>query len=472
MASKIPGSSIYSAGYKRLVALLLMAAYTFNSMDRTVVSIVASSIKSDLKLTDTQLGLLGGTAFAVLYALGGIPIARLAERANRVNIITIALIVWSGLTALCGTAATFPQLLLIRVGVGVAEAGCSPPAHSLISDYYEPPRRASALSVYSCGISLGYILAALVGGAVTQRFGWRWACAAVGLPGVATALLIKVLVREPPRGGSEPAVRSPDAAVRAPAAAPFSIRRELGELCAVAAALLLDRPILHMVLGLTLGAFGAYGFYAFLPVYLDRAFALGYGKIGVIAALTGGLAVGLGIIAGGFVADTLARRNARWYALVPAFGGVVSLPLFAVAVTADHWKPAAWALAAAGFFWYASLGPTFGTVQNVVEPRRRATATALLYIALSMLALGLGPLFTGWVIDRSAVGACPGGFAVPGAGAVAELACRSSLALATRRGLLVTLVFFGWATLHYLLAAAGLARSLAAAASSVHSDST
>jgi predicted MFS family arabinose efflux permease len=473
------GSSIYSAGYKRLVALLLMAAYTFNSMDRTVVSIVASSIKSDLKLTDTQLGLLGGTAFAVLYALGGIPIARLAERVSRVNIITVALIVWSGLTALCGTAATFPQLLLIRVGVGVAEAGCSPPAHSLISDYYEPTRRASALSVYSCGISLGYILAALVGGAVAQRLGWRWACVAVGLPGVATALLIKALVREPPRGGSDAAVgspgaaaRSPDAAAHATATAPFSIRRELRELRAVAAALLLDRPILHMVLGVTLGGFGAYGFYAFLPVYLDRAFALGYAKIGVIAALTGGLAVGLGIIAGGFVADTLARRSARWYALVPALGGVVSLPLFAFAVTADHWKPAAWALAAAGFFWYASLGPTFGTVQNVIEPRRRATATALLYIALSMLALGLGPLFTGWVIDRSAAGACPGGFAVPGAGAVAELACRTSLALATRRGLLLTLVFFGWATLHYFLAAAGLARSLAAAASSVHSDST
>jgi Major Facilitator Superfamily len=287
---------------------------------------------------------------------------------------------------------------------------------------------------------------------------------------VATALLIKTLVREPPRGGFDTAARSPGAAVRAPAAGPFSVRGELRELRAVAAALLLDRPILHMVLGVTLGAFGAYGFYAFLPAYLDRAFALGYAKIGVIAALTGGVAVGLGIIAGGFVADTLARRSARWYALVPALGGAVSIPLFAVAVTADHWKPAAWALAAAGFFWYASLGPTFGTVQNVVDPRRRATATALLYIALSMFALGLGPLFTGWVIDRSAMGACPGGFAVPGAGAAAELACRSSLALATRRGLLVTLAFFGWATLHYLLAAAGLARSFAAA-SSVHSDS-
>jgi hypothetical protein len=129
-------------------------------------------------------------------------------------------------------------------------------------------------------------------------------------------------------------------------------------------------------------------------------------------------------------------------------------------------------LAAARFFWYASLGPTFGTVQNVVEPRRRATAAAFLYIALSVLALGLGPLFTGWVIDRSVVATCPGGFAAAGSGAAAELTCRLNLALATRRGLLVTLVFFGWATLHYLLAAVGLTRSLAAAASSVQSDST
>jgi len=137
----------YSEAYKRAVTLLLMAAYTFNSMDRSIISIIASSMKLDLKLTDTELGLLGGTAFAVLYALGGLPIARVAERLNRVGIITVALIVWSSLTALCGAARTFPQLLLIRAGVGVAEAGCSPPAHSLISDYNEPSRRTSALSI-------------------------------------------------------------------------------------------------------------------------------------------------------------------------------------------------------------------------------------------------------------------------------------------------------------------------------------
>src|SRR6202167_3197596 len=192
-----PAPTLYSAAYKRVVVLLLMTAYTFNAMDRSIISIISQSMKLDLKLTDTQLGLLGGTAFAVLYAFGGIPVARLAERMSRVNIITVALIVWSVLSALCGAAASFSQLLLIRAGVGVAEAGCSPPAHSLISDYVEPSRRASALSVYSCGISLGYILAAAVGGFLAQHAGWRVACAAAGLPGIFTALIIKGGVREP-----------------------------------------------------------------------------------------------------------------------------------------------------------------------------------------------------------------------------------------------------------------------------------
>jgi predicted MFS family arabinose efflux permease len=455
--------AIHSPRYQRLVTLLLLAAYTFNSMDRTIVSIVASSIKADLRLTDTQIGLLGGTAFAMLYACGGIPLARLAERASRVNIITVALIAWSSLTALCGVAATFPQLLLIRVGVGVAEAGCSPPAHSLISDYYPPSQRATALSVYTSGISLGYILAAVLGGFVAEHFGWRWACAAVGLPGVATAVLIKALVREPVRGGM-------DSQVRTARPLPFSIRQELRELRAVASALLAERPIRHMVFGIVVGAFAAYGFYAFLPLYLGRAFGLGSAQIGLIAALTGGVAVGIGIIAGGRVADALAPRSARWYALVPALGGLVSLPLFAVAVTARDWKSAASALAVAGFFWYTSLGPTFGAAQNAVEPRQRATAAALLYITLALLGLGLGPLFTGWAIDRW-TGDCPGGFAAPDAGAAAQLACRSTVALATRRGLLVTLGFFGWATLHYFWAATGLARSRADAPSSVQSDS-
>jgi len=482
----------YSAGYRRVVVLLLTAAYTFNSMDRSIISILAPSIKTDLRLSDTQLGLLGGTAFALLYGLGGLPIARLAERANRVNIMTIALIAWSSLTAMCALAVSFGQLLLIRAGVGIAEAGCSPSAHSLISDYVAPSRRASALSIYTCGISLGYMLAAVLGGYLAQHAGWRIACAAVGLPGILTALIIKVAVREPRRGGADaPGVSAPDVAARE--LPPFSMRHEFAELRAVAAALLFDRPILHMVLALTLGAFAAYGFYYFIPAYFRRGFELDSTQVGLISAVAGGLAVGLGIVAGGALSDYLARWSARWYALVPAIGGTVSLPFYVLALVAPGWKGAAAALSLGGFFWYASLGPTFGVVQNVVDARRRATATAFLYICLSMLALGLGPLFVGWVIDRftessfAASGAarsfretCPGGIAVAGAATTVQEACRSALALGSRRGLLLSVGFFAWAVGHYALASFGLNKTLAGhrsagaavpAASSVQSDS-
>jgi predicted MFS family arabinose efflux permease len=468
--------AVFSLRYKRVVTVLLMTAYSFNAMDRNLISIISQPLKADLRLSDTELGLLGGTAFAVLYAFGGIPIARMAERFNRVNIMALALAAWSALSALCGLAGNFTQLLLVRVGVGVAESGCSPPAHSLISDYFPASQRTSALSVYSCGTSVGYLLAAIGGGYVAQHWGWRTACAMVGLPGVGIALLIKLCIHEPPRESPAPRV--------------FALRAEGQEVIAVAKSLLLDRPILHMVLGVTLGGFGAYGFYAFIPAYYSRAFGLDYASIGVIVGLAGGAAVGFGIVAGGFIADFLARTDARWYALVPAAGTLLAVPLYGLSLTHPNATSAGWLLAIAGFFQYASLGPTFGVVQNVVDPRRRATATAILYILLNVFSLGCGPLFAGWAIDRFAstefrrfvdvpfAVLCPGGIAPSSAGAVVAAACHATLASATRHGITMTLFFFAWASLHYFLAARGLANSLRRAAvhnfamaSSVQSDS-
>ncbi len=423
------GLTEYSARYKRLVLLLLTAVYAFNAMDRGIISIIGQAMKVDLRLSDTQFGLLSGTAFAALYAFGGMPIARLAERLNRVNIITVALLVWSGLTALCGLAGNFTQLLVSRAGVGIAESGCTPPAHSLISDYFEPARRTSALSVYSSGISVGYVVAALAGGYVAQNYGWRAACAIVGLPGAVLAIALKLLVREPVR-----------AAARAP-----SMAAELGEMRAVALTLSRDPRAAHMILGVTVGAFANYGFYGFAPLYFNRAFGLDYAATGLIAALTGGIAVGVGIVAGGYLADRLGRRSVRAYALVPAVGTLLATPFYLLTATSQDWRWAAAFLAIAGFFQYASLGPTFGVVQNSVAAHRRATATALLYIFLNVFALGGGPLLTGWVMDR---------FVAQG----------SPLPLATRHGLLVLLIFYAWASLHYFRAAL--------TASSVQSDST
>jgi predicted MFS family arabinose efflux permease len=436
---------VYSEAYRRFVTLLLMLAYTFNAADRNLISVIAQAMKLDLRLSDTKLGLLAGTAFASLYALSGIPIARLAERFNRVTIISLALAVWSALTSLCGAAGSFAQLLGLRVGVGIAEAGCSAPAHSLISDYYRRERRAGALSVYSCGLSLGYLFVSVLGGYIVQHQGWRAACVAVGLPGVAVALLVRYFIEEPPRGHAEGIAGVSTA---------FSIRTEARELAAVARGLFLSWPAANVITGFTISSFASYGAWVFIPAYFNRAFGLGFGTVGIVLGLAGSVPVALGTLFGGFLTDRAAARNPAWYALVPAAGVASAVSLYLLAFAARGWQLAAVLLAAAGFLQYISLGPSFGIVQNVVGVRRRATATALLYLCLT-LALAGGPLFTGWMIDHLFGASCPAG--------AAAARCGVLLAQASREGIVVTLCFHLWAAVHYMLGAIGLGRQMHAA---------
>ncbi len=471
-----PGSG--SRAYRRVVVVLLMLAYSFNSAHRSLVPVIAQAMKVDLRLSDTQLGVLAGTAFASLYALCGIPIARLAERVSRVTIIAVALAAWSGLTALCAAAGSFAQLLALRVGIGIGEAGCSAPAHSLISDYYDHTRRTTALSVYSCGLSLGYLFVSVVGGYVVLHAGWRSACVAVGLPGIVVALLIRRYVAEPPRGQAEGAAPGP--------ASRFALSAELAELGAVARTLLLRWPTANVIVGITVASFASYGSYVFIPAYFNRAYGLDFATIGVVLGLAGSIPVAAGTLLGGAVTDSLARRGARWYALVPAAGLVLATPLYLAAFAQPAWRAAAWLLALAGFCQYVTLGPTFGIVQNVVAVRQRATATALLYLCLTLLALAGGPPFTGWLIDRlaaihfahpgaswlatlAAIGgdagaafrsACPGGIAPRGAAQAVTGACAGALALASRQGIMLTLLLYLWAAAHYALGSAGLARQI------------
>jgi MFS family permease len=462
--------------YRYAVALLLMLAYTLNAADRTLIAIIGQPLKVDLKLSDTQLGLLVGPAFAALYAFSGIPIARLAERFNRVNIVFIVMTLWSGLTALCGLTTSFLQLLLLRVGVGFGEAGCTPPAHSLLSDYFDATRRATALSIYSCGISLGYVISAMLGGYVAFHYGWRAACLVVGLPGVVIAIVIKQYVKEPPRADS--ALRGSN-----------WLRVELAELAAVARTLLSRWPTANIVAGVVIASFASQGCWAFVPAFFNRSFQLDYATIGVVTGLTGGVAVGVGLLCGGFIADALGRRSARWYALVPAIAVGICLPLYVDAFLQSDWRRTAVLLGVAAFFQYISFGPTFGVIQNVVAVRQRATATALIYVLLSLVALAGGALFTGWLIDHfaqfnlthpeagtiaksfelmrlsPAAGgsfqlSCPGGDALPTAGLAVHEACRTALALASREGIVVTVLLYGWAALHYALGAMGLNKQM------------
>jgi MFS family permease len=473
---------VFSENYKRLVLILLVVAYTLNFIDRTIIATIGQAIKVDLKITDTQLGLLGGLYFALLYTLLGIPIARLAERFSRVNIITAAIVIWSGFTALCGTAGNFAMLAAYRFGVGVGEAGLSPPAHSLISDYFEPKKRASALAVYSFGIPLGAMLGAIIGGQMLDHFTWRAAFMLVGVPGLLVALAIKLLVREPPRGHSEA-----EGFVATP---PPPLSAELSEMWAVIKALFGNWPVANMVIGMTLVSFAGYGGGQFAPPYFIRAFGLSYGQVGLIIGLVAGLGNGIGTLIGGPLTDRLSRVGPMWYALVPAIGVTIAYPLVVGVYTASSWQVATAFILLPGLAAYAYLGPTFGVVQNMAPTHQRATAAAVMLFFVNLIALGGGPPFTGWLIDHfaafhlanpdqggflAAVGgifgadpatfqtACPGGAAPAAAGATAAASCHGALVLATRQGIILSYGFYLWGALHYVLAAFGLKEAMAKA---------
>ena len=300
----------------------------------------------------------------------------------------------------------------------------------------------------------------------------------VGLPGIVVALLLRWLIREPPRGYSDPAVNSaPLPAESRPAVCSrrLGLNAEIQEVMHVARTLFLKRPIANMLAGLIVASFAAQGSYAFAPAFFSRAFDLDYATIGIISAATGGLTVGLGLAAGGVATDALGARDAKWYALVPAAGLSIALPLYILAFLQADWKLSALFLGAAGFFQYFCFGPTVAVVQNIVDSRRRATATALVYILLTVICLGCGPPFTGWLIDRFAehnfsAGALQGSFKLicgsekAGATAVLRQACDSTLALSSRQGIIVTVLLYAWAAIHYFVGAVGLSQEMRRAA--------
>jgi MFS family permease len=455
-----PASVTYSANYKTSVLGLLVLAYTCNFIDRTIIYTIGQAIKVDLLLTDTELGLLGGLAFAIFYTVLGIPIARLADRSHRVNIIAAAIALWSAFTAACGLAANFVQLLFLRMGVGVGEAGLSPPAHSLISDYYEPRRRGVALSIYGLGIPFGTMLGAVMGGWIVDHFSWRMAFLVVGLPGLLIALAIKVFVREPPRGHSE----------RSPASAPQATGATAPPLGKVIRTLFRSWGVIHLIAGCTLVSLAAYGTATYAQAYYIRQFGVSYTQVGLVFGLVVGLSTAIGTLLGGWLADRKGGNNARWYALVPAIGVSLSLPLHFLAFTTDSWQQATWLLFLPGIFYFTYAAPSWALVQNVVPGPMRATAAALLLFIVNILGMGVGPPISGWFIDTysasifssyevgTLVQMCPGGIGYEGSSAEIDMLCRSSVAQGTQWGILTTLGFFLWGALHYFASAMTLPR--------------
>jgi MFS family permease len=377
----------YATARARYYAVgLLTVVYTFNFIDRQLLAILQESIKLDLSLSDSQLGLLTGFAFAVFYVTAGIPIARWADRSNRRNIVALAVGTWSVMTAISGLSQHYWQLLLARIGVGVGEAGGSPPAHSIISDIFPPHKRASALAFYSTGVNVGILFGFLFGGWLNELFDWRVAFMVVGIPGILLALVVRTTLAEPVRGLAE------NKTVTA-AAVPFA---------SVLSLLWSRLSFRHMAMGAALNAFAGYSTSSWTASFMIRSHNMTTGELGTWLALIMGLGGAFGVFFGGVLADKLAVRDTRWHMWLPALTGTICVP-FMIAVYLVNGPYQALVLSVVpGVLFNVYLGNTLSMTHGLVGLRMRALASAVLFFILNMIGLGMGPWVVGFLSDQMA----------------------------------------------------------------------
>ena len=405
-----------TAGARRYAMLILAVVYMFNFIDRQILAILLPAIRDEFQVGDTVLGLLTGTAFALFYVTLGIPIAQVADKWNRRNLVAAALAVWSGMTALSGLAVNIWQLTLARIGVGIGEAGCSPPAHSMISDYYPPEQRSIAMGFYTLGISTGIMIAYLAGGWVVENYGWRQAFFIVGIPGLILAGIMRFTVVEPQRGASEERVDSGSKPTF------FEVLQFLRG----------RRSFIHMGVAAGLSSFVGYAVVNFFPSYVVRSFGMGLAELGFWLGIIVGIAGGVGYFGGGVIADKLGRESRRKSFNFLALASLVSMLFY---VTVFMAQSSGWALAMlvlptglANLY----LATVLAQAQSLVSLRMRAVASALVLLLINVIGLACGPLLTGILSDALK----------PSFGAES---IRYSL-------LIVCVLILPWAAWHYVLA--------------------
>ncbi|MEM7004315.1 MAG: MFS transporter [Pseudomonadota bacterium] len=475
-----------SRSYRTYVLFALIVVYTFNFIDRTLVGVLGEPIRETFGLSDTMMGVLSGPVFAFIYTVLGIPFAMLAERRSRTWIIAGALAAWSGMTAACGLAQNAFQFALARFGVGIGEAGCSPPSHSLISDYFPPDKRSSALGIFALGIPIGTMLAALGGAWIASQdsLNWRDAFIWMGLPGVLGAIAFKMTVKEPPRGYSDPGGAAAAAARDKPG---------LFDAFGVIAA----KPTFwHVSLGGAMASFAGYGIGQFVPPFWMRAHGLDLMTAALIFGGVLGLSAGIGTFGSGIVADRVRARHPNSDSWLPALGLSLCVP-FAVfgynTLSFSSGTVAMWlaipALSVAAILRYAYLAPMFSITQKLVEPRMRATAAALMLFVVNLIGYGGGPPVIGWLSDQgtkwqleqlespisvadcgpieASLKAARDGEsgALTGAELTAALETNSQYCAPARKtgvrwGVTLGALFFLWAALHFLLVGRTMKRDL------------
>ncbi len=447
--------------YRAYALLMLTVVYTFNFVDRGLIGITQEALKHDLGVDDFQLGLLGGPAFAILYTLLGVPIARYAERSNRITIVAIGAAVWSAMTAVCGLAGNYLQLVVARIGVGIGEAACTPPSQSVLTDYYPSARRATALAIYALGIPIGTMISAFIGSQLvahggewfaflgpflsslglhnnidsTPVAGWRTVFLALGVPGLLAALILKATVREPPRSGAATEAPSFSATLRAIAA---------------------KRSFWHLAIAGALMSFVGYSTSQFLISYSVRNYGVSIDRAAFALAIVAGVSVSIGTFAGGFVSDRLSGRFPAIAAWLPGVGILVALPVYLLAFAAPDFNTAFFFLLIAPVFHYLYLGPMYAVSQSVVEPRMRATTVAILLLIVNLIGYGLGPPTLGALSDflanRELVSSALTVAMCKAPGVEHPAACAPAIAHGLRYAMMGVTCLLAWPMIHFFLA--------------------
>ncbi len=442
-------SDLLGTPYRRRFIVLLFLVCLFNLADRTVFSVMAPLMRVELHLTDSQIGILQGLSFALLYGGLGLPVGRLAERASRVRIIGIATAIWSVATVCSGLAVNYATLMLTRIGVGMGEAGFTAPTASLVADHFPPRRRASAMGLIMLGLPVGTIFGAVGGGLVGQNFGWRAAFYALGIPGLIVAVLALWLLREPPRGLADGATpKRVDPATIPPLGTVF---RQL-----------FGTPTLrHIIIGGALCSIGIQGVAQFMPFFFVRQFQMPIAQAASLFGLVSGGALAVGLLLGSFGTDRAALRNPRWPALGPAIALVFTCALFVFGFAQREVLPTVLLLIGGCIGAMVHYGPTVAMIQNLSPLSMRSSAAAIFAMLYALVGTGIGPTFVGIASDLFAASAFDGAYAatcVPGRTAPeAAAACAEAARIGMSRALMACMTAYAWAAIHYFLAVRSIA---------------
>lgn len=437
--------------YQIYVVLLLLLVTVCNYLDRIILGVLQEPIKRELALTDWQLGLLSGPAFALFYSVAGIPIARLAERINRAGLLAFVVAFWSAMTAFCGLSQGFIQLLLARVGVGMGEGGCIPISHSLLADNFSMRQRGVVMSVVSTAPSLATIMAPIVGGLVAQHYGWRVAFLTVGLPGMLLAVLVWLTLKEP-RAQSQAAIVKSD--------------RPKGSFISDFKWLLANRAFVWVFIGGAFIGLAYNGATVFTVSFMIRSHGLTLAQAGGVLGLSGMVGL-IGTFIGGLAADRFADDRGRSYVLVPAIGGALTCLFYVLAFTQSNWAIGMPLLLAASVAYNLKNGPMYAAVQNIVPGTMRATGAAVFMFGATVVGSMIGPLLAGGISDTvagrrfpAALGRfeamCPGGHPPKGASAAIGDACAAASAAGLQTALVTVSFGFVLAAVFLVLASRSL----------------